>query len=78
MVADVGFNRQSGRGQVHNLKKVEDFSGTYAALAGKAKVGWDLAGQVLVNSGGIRLRINNVTRGARLSGFADGIRLTLK
>ncbi|MGI4946267.1 MAG: DUF1134 domain-containing protein [Janthinobacterium lividum] len=77
-VADVGFSRLSGRGRVYNLKKVEDFSGTYAASTGEATLGRGLAGQVLVNSAGVQLRIDNVTRGARLSGSADGIQLTLK
>ena len=77
-VADVGFSRLSGRGRVYNLKRVEDFSGTYAASTGEATLGRGLAGQVLVNAAGVQLRIDNVTRGARLSGSADGIQLTLK
>ncbi len=77
-IVDVGFSRLSGRGRVYNLKKVEDFSGIYAASTGEATLGRGLAGQVLVNSAGVQLRIDNVTRGARLSGSADGIQLTLK
>lgn len=77
-VADVGFSRLSGRGRVYNLKKIGDFSGTYAASTGEATVGRGLAGQVLINSAGVQLRIDSVTRGARLSGSADGIQLTLK
>ena len=77
-VADVGFSRLSGRGRVYNLKRVEDFSGTYAASTGEATLGRGLAGQILVNTAGVQLRIDNVTRGARLSGSADGIQLTLK
>lgn len=77
-IADIGFSRLSGRGRVHNLKRVEDFSGTCAASTGEATLGRGLAGQVLVNAAGVQLRIDNVTRGARLSGSADGIQLTLK
>ena len=77
-VADVGFSRLSGRGRVYNLKRVEDFTGTYAASTGEATVGRGLAGQILVNAAGVQLRIDNVTRGARLAGSADGIQLTLK
>ncbi len=77
-VADVGFSRLTGRGRVYNLKKVDDFSGTYAASTGEATLGRGLAGQVLINAAGVQLRIDNVTRGARLSGSADGIQLTLK
>ncbi len=77
-VADVGFSRLTGRGRVYNLKRVEDFTGTYAASTGEATLGKGLAGQVLVNSAGVQLRIDNVTRGAELAGSADGIQLTLK
>lgn len=77
-IADIGFSRLSGRGRVYNLKRVEDFSGTCAASTGEATLGRGLAGQVLVNAAGVQLRIDNVTRGARLSGSADGIQLTLK
>ena len=77
-VADVGFSRLTGRGRVYNLKKVDDFSGTYAASTGEATLGRGLAGQILINAAGVQLRIDNVTRGARLSGSADGIQLTLK
>ena len=77
-IADVGFSRLTGRGRVYNLKRVEDFTGTYAASTGEATAGRGLAGQVLVNAAGVQLRIDNVTRGARLSGSADGIQLTLK
>ncbi len=77
-VADVGFSRLTGRGRVYNLKRVEDFTGTYAASTGEATLGKGLAGQVLVNAAGVQLRIDNVTRGAELAGSADGIQLTLK
>ena len=77
-IADIGFSRLSGRGRVYNLKRVEDFSGTCAASTGEATLGRGLAGQVLVNAAGVQLRIDDVTRGARLSGSADGIQLTLK
>lgn len=77
-VADVGFSRLTGRGRVYNLKRVEDFTGTYVASTGEATLGKGLAGQVLVNAAGVQLRIDNVTRGAELVGSADGIQLTLK
>ncbi len=77
-IADIGFSRLSGRGRVCNLKRVENFSGTCAASTGEATLGRGLAGQVLVNAAGVQLRMGDVTRGARLSGSADGIQLTLK
>lgn len=77
-VADVGYSRVSGRGRVYNLHRLQDFSGTYAAATGEATVGSGIGGQVLRNSNGVEIRVDQVTRGARLQGSADGIKLTLK
>jgi len=77
-VADVGFSRISGRGRVYNLHRLQDFSGTYVAATGEATLGNGVAGQVLKNANGVQIRIDDVTRGARLQGSADGIKLTLK
>lgn len=77
-VADVGYSRITGRGRVYNLKRLQDFSGTYAAATGEATVGTGIGGQILRNANGVQIRIDQVTRGARLQGSADGIKLTLK
>ncbi len=77
-VAAVGFSTVIGHGRVYNLHHLVDFSGTYAASTGEATLGHGLGGQILVNGAGVQLRIDDVTKGARLSGSADGIQLTLK
>lgn len=77
-VADVGFSRVSGTGRVYNLHRLQDFSGTYAAATGEATLGNGIGGQVLKNGNGVEIRVDQITRGARLQGSADGIKLTLK
>ena len=77
-VADVGFSTVRGRGRVYNLKRLQDFSGTYVAATGEATLVNGLSGQVLRNTHGVEIRVDNVTKGARLQGSADGITLTLK
>ena len=77
-VADVGYSRVTGRGRVYGLKRLQDFSGTYAAATGEATLVNGLGGQVLRNGNGVQIRVDQVTRGARLQGSADGITLTLK
>ena len=77
-VADVGYSRIVGHGRVYNLHKVSDFSGTYGASTGEATVGRGLAGQFLQNGNGVQIRVDDVTRGAELSGSAAGIQLQLK
>jgi hypothetical protein len=76
-VADVGFSQLVGHGRVYNLHRVADFNGTYGAATGEATLGDGLGGQFLKNGQGVELRIDNVTRGARLSGSADGIQLEI-
>ena len=77
-VADVGFSKVTGRGRVYNLHRLQDFSGTYAAATGEATAGSGIGGQVLRNGNGVEIRVDQVTRGARLQGSADGIKLTLR
>ena len=76
-VAAVGYSRVIGHGRVYNLHRLGDFDGTYAASTGEATVGHGLAGQALINTNGVQIRIDDVTRGAKLSGSADGIQLEL-
>ncbi len=76
-VADVGFSRIVGHGRVYNLHRLEDFNGTYGAATGEATLGNGLGGQFLKNGQGVELRIDDVTKGARLSGSADGIQLEI-
>ena len=77
-VADVGYSRIVGHGRVYNLHKVADFSGTYGASTGEATAGRGLAGQALVNTAGVQIRIDDVTRGGELAGSAEGIQLRLR
>ena len=77
-VAAVGFSRIVGHGMVRNLHRIEDFSGTYAASTGEVTAGRGIAGQALVNGQGVRITITDVTRGAELSGSADGIQLEIQ
>ena len=77
-VADVGYSKVTGRGRVYNLKRLQDFSGTYAAATGEATLVNGIGGQVLRNGNGVEIRVDQTTRGARLQGSADGVTLTLK
>lgn len=78
-IADVGYSRVTGRGRVYHLKDVKDFSGTYAASTGQATAGnASIGGQILQNANGVQIRVDQVSRGARLEGSVDGIKLTLK
>lgn len=77
-VADIGYSKVRGTGRVYNLHRLQDFSGTYAAATGEATLVNGIGGQVLKNANGVEIRIDQITKGARLQGSADGIKLTLK
>ena len=77
-VGDVGYSEITAQGRVYNLKRLSEFSGTYAAATGEATVGRGLAGQILRNANGVEIRVDQVTEGVRLQGSVDGITLTLK
>ncbi len=76
-VAAVGYSKVVGRGRVYNLKHLHDFDGTYAAANGEATAGKGLGGQVLKNGNGVEIRIDDISKGARLAGAVQGIELTL-
>lgn len=78
-IADVGYSKVTGKGRVYHLKNLADFSGTYAAATGQATAGTSgIGGQILENANGVQIRVDQVSRGARLQGSVDGITLTLK
>lgn len=77
-VAAVGFSKVVGHGRVYNLNNLHDFNGTYAAANGEATLGNGLGGRILKNGNGVEIRIDDVSKGARLAGAAQGIKLTLR
>ncbi len=78
-IADVGYSKVTGTGRVYHLRDVKDFSGTYAASTGQATAGSaSIGGQIMQNANGVQIRVDQVSRGARLEGSVDGIKLTLK
>ena len=77
-VADVGYARIVSHGRVYNMSRLSEFSGTYGGATGEATIDKGIGGQFLANGNGVQLRIDQVSRGARLTGSADGIQLTLR
>jgi hypothetical protein len=76
-VGEVGINRATARGNVFDLKKVEDFSGNYTAGGAGATVGGGVGGTIMRNQNGVVIELTSTTQGASLKLAASGIRLTL-
>jgi hypothetical protein len=77
-VVDLGVAKVSARGKVSNLKKVDDFAGTYAAAQAGAAVGGGMSAVVLRNQNGVVLELTSTQTGVKLTLAGEGIEVKLK
>jgi hypothetical protein len=77
-IGEVGINRATARGSVHDLKKLSDFSGNYTAGGVGATVGGGGGATVMRNQNGVVIEMTSTTQGASLKLAASGLRLTLQ
>lgn len=77
-VGEVGIARASARGDVFDLKKVEDFSGNYTAAGAGATLGGGAGASIMKNQNGVEIRLTSTTQGASLKLAASGIKLTVQ
>ena len=76
-VGEVGIDRATATGDVFNLKKLEDFSGNYAAAGAAGTVGGGAGISVMKNQNGVEIRLKSTTQGASLKLAAEGLKLTV-
>lgn len=77
-VADLGVSKVSAKGEVYNLKKLGDFSGTYAAAAAGAAVGAGAGAIAMKNQNGVEMVLTGTGKGIQLTLAAKGIEVKLK
>ena len=77
-VVDLGISKIAAKGNVFNLKKLGDFSGTYAAAEAAATLGEGAGGVVMKNQHGVLIRVTSATQGAQLTLAAKGVDIKLK
>jgi hypothetical protein len=77
-VVDVGASDFDATGEVFNLKKLADFSGTYAAAGAGVAVVNGVTAVYLRNEHGVVIKLIASTTGLRFNLSADGVRVTLK
>lgn len=76
-LADVGGTKNEAAADVYNLKKIEDFPGTYSvAQTGAALVGGGGIGY-LENEKGVVLKVTSNTQGARLTLGLGGVTVSM-
>jgi hypothetical protein len=72
-VADVGATKVSATGKIYNLKKLEDFDGTFASLGAGAALGGGVDTASMKNQNGVQVDLNSTTEGAKLTFAAGGV-----
>ena len=77
-VGEVGIARASARGDVFDLKKLEDFTGNYTAAEAGATLGGGAGATIMKNQNGVEIRLTSTTQGASLKLAASGIKLTVQ
>ena len=76
-VGEVGVTRATAVGTVSNLKKLSDFSGTYAAVGAGATAAGGAGVTVMRNENGVVIELKSTAQGASLKVGVDGVRLAL-
>ena len=77
-VGDVGVTKAEAEGRVYDLKKVEDFSGTFASVAAEATIVVG-AGEVLLKNGkDVKIHLIPKTKGVNLKFAGEGVKIILE
>lgn len=77
-VVNLGVSRLTARGEVYNLKKLEDFSGNYVAAEAGATVGGGAGVTIMKNQHGVIMKLIETSQGAQLTLAAQGVDVKLK
>jgi hypothetical protein len=76
-IGDVGVNRFTGSGSVHNLERPEDFSGNYAGLGAGLTVAGGGSLITMRNQNGVTINLVLTTRGLKVGLGGGGINLEI-
>ena len=77
-VGGIGVARVQAVGQVYHLRRVEDFAGTYVAMAADAAVGGGAGLLTMRNQHGVVINLQSTQQGVKLTAGVEGITMTLK
>jgi hypothetical protein len=77
-VADVGGASITAEGEVYNLSKPSDLTGSYSTVTAGATVIAGGSVAYLKNNNGVVIKLHSQTEGLRFNLSADGMRITLQ
>ena len=73
----VGASRQDATGEVYNLKKRDDFTGTYIIVEASDAVGGGPGIATMRNAKGVRITLHSASQGVAAQAGPEGIKITL-
>ncbi|MEI6314434.1 MAG: hypothetical protein WCO89_06155 [Syntrophus sp. (in: bacteria)] len=76
-VIDVGISKATASGDVYNLKKLEDFNGTYTTVSAEGTIGGGAGAISMKNQNGVLIKLVATTQGINFKLALEGVRLTL-
>jgi hypothetical protein len=77
-VLDVGITKAEAEGKVYNLKKLEDFNGTYVSAAAAATLGVGAGATAMKNDKGVVIHLFPKTKGVNLKLAGEGVKFSLE
>jgi hypothetical protein len=77
-VAEVGMTNATAKGNVYNLKSLDDFAGGYAAAGTEGTAGKGAGVSSLRNDKGVVINLKSETKGANIKVAASGLKITLE
>jgi hypothetical protein len=77
-VVDVGITKATAKGNVYNLKKLEDFNGNYTSATAEGTLGGGVGATNMNNQNGVTINLVTTTKGVNVKLSASGVELMLK
>ena len=77
-LGEVGLTNAKAKGNVYNLKKIEDFNGVYATGGAGATAGKGAGASALTNANGVSILLTSATKGASIKIAAEGMKLEIE
>src|SRR3989442_14930582 len=73
----VGASRQDATGEVYNLKKLDDFEGTYTSVEASGAFGGGAGIATMRSAKGVRITLHSASQGVAAQAGPEGIKITL-
>jgi hypothetical protein len=77
-VIDLGISKVTAKGEVFNLKKLEDFSGNYVAAQAAGTLGGGAGVVAMRNQNGVVIKLTSTSTGVQLTLAGEGVNVKLK